>query len=75
VSVIDAAGVPERKSSPHRLMMMLASTVAAFVAASLFLLARRAWRAIDESDPRRVLAGEMSASLQSIAARIGGGRR
>jgi capsule polysaccharide export protein KpsE/RkpR len=47
VSVIDPAGWPEKKSSPHRLILILASTLLALAAGSLFLLAQRSWLAID----------------------------
>jgi uncharacterized protein involved in exopolysaccharide biosynthesis len=70
VSVIDPPGLPEKKSSPHRGIIILASTALAMLAASLYLLARRTWLAIDESDSRRVLAREVSSELASWAARF-----
>lgn len=74
VSVIDAAGWPEKKSSPHRLLVIAISTALALVLASLHLLARRAWLALDQTDMRRVLAREMAAARNSLPGLLGGGR-
>jgi capsule polysaccharide export protein KpsE/RkpR len=74
VRVIDPAGWPERKSSPHRTIIVLSSTAAGFVLASLFLLVRRWWGGLHESDARRTLGLEMAASLRAVAARMYGGR-
>jgi uncharacterized protein involved in exopolysaccharide biosynthesis len=65
VSVIDPAAWPEKKSSPHRLIIILVSTALAFIATSLFLIARRSWLAIDAHDTRRVLAHQISATVMS----------
>jgi capsule polysaccharide export protein KpsE/RkpR len=73
VSVIDAPGWPERKSSPHRLLIALASALLAFVATSLFLLARRSWFSIDEADSRKVLARKIVSTVISYRARDVGG--
>ena len=70
VSEIDAPGLPEKKSSPHRLTVVVLATLFGLVAASLFLLARRSWLAIDGGDTRRVMAREMAASVTSLSSRI-----
>jgi capsule polysaccharide export protein KpsE/RkpR len=56
VSVIDVPGVPERKSGPHRTLIVLISTLLSAVLTAVFLLARRSWRDMDDDDPRRTLA-------------------
>ena len=73
VRVVDQAGWPEKKSSPHRSIIVLVSTAAGFAVCSLFLLVRRWWRALDESDARKRLGLEMAASLVAAAARVRGG--
>ncbi len=49
VSVIDPAGWPEKKSSPHRLILVLVSTLIALVAGSLFLMVQRSWVSVDDA--------------------------
>ena len=56
VSVIDVPGLPERKSGPHRTLIVLISTLLSAVLTAAFLLARRSWRGMDDDDPRQVLA-------------------
>jgi capsule polysaccharide export protein KpsE/RkpR len=73
VSVIDPAGWPEKKSGPHRRLIVLVATVLALVLTSLFLLARRSWLAVDEADTRRVLARAMAATLRKYDPRARGG--
>jgi uncharacterized protein involved in exopolysaccharide biosynthesis len=75
VGVIDPAGWPERKSSPHRLVITLVSTALALMMASMFLLAQRSWLAIHETDARRLLAADVAATLMRQATRFRGGSR
>jgi capsule polysaccharide export protein KpsE/RkpR len=75
VSVIDPPGLPEKKSSPHRLIIILASTVLGFILASLFLLLQRSWLSIPEGDTRRMLACQMASALTDLRTRIGRGVR
>ena len=70
ISVIDPPGWPEKKSSPHRLIIILASTVLALMTASLFLLAQRSWHSIDEDDTRRVLARQITETLMAFSGRL-----
>lgn len=69
VSVIDPAGIPEKKSSPHRLIIIAIALIVASVGASLFLLARRSWLSIDDGDTRRVLAKDVGTSLRKLVRR------
>jgi capsule polysaccharide export protein KpsE/RkpR len=70
VSIIDPAGWPERKSSPHRLIVILVSTLLGFVIGSLFLLGQRSWLAMEEVDTRRVIGRELAASVVSVLVRL-----
>ena len=75
ISVIDPPGWPERKSSPHRLIIVLVSTVLALVAASLLLLVQRSWLAMNETDGRKVLARQIATTLMAYPVRYGRGNR
>lgn len=59
ISVIDAPGIAEKKSSPHRLWVTLLLTFFSCAVTSAFVLARYYWSAMSPSDPRRALAEEM----------------
>jgi LPS O-antigen subunit length determinant protein (WzzB/FepE family) len=65
VSVIDFPGLPERKSGPHRTLIVLISTLLSFVGTSIYLLARRSWREMDDQDPRRMLATRIGTTIQN----------
>jgi len=56
VSTIDAAGWPEKKSSPRRLIFMLAGTLIALFLTSFTMLLLRNWRELDERDDLKKLA-------------------
>jgi len=75
VRLIDPAGWPEKKSSPHRTIIVLISSAAGFLFGSLFLLVQRWWRALDESDSRKRLGREIAAPLLAGSARLRGGVR
>jgi capsule polysaccharide export protein KpsE/RkpR len=55
VGVIDAPGVPERKSGPHRMLIVLVLTILSIVVTGAYLLVRRSWLALDPEDDRRLL--------------------
>jgi capsule polysaccharide export protein KpsE/RkpR len=59
VSVIDPPGVPEKKSFPPRLLLILALTFLSFVAASTAILLRDRWSRVGSGDPRKRLAMEI----------------
>jgi capsule polysaccharide export protein KpsE/RkpR len=75
VRVIDPPGLPERKSSPHRLTIILVSTIVVFVITSLLLLAQNSWLVIHEADGRKVLARQIAATLKAYPTRYGRGNR
>jgi len=75
VSVIDPPSWPEKKSSPHRLIIIFASTVLALVAASFFLLTQRSWLAMNERDSRKVLLRQVVTTLIAYKARYARGNR
>jgi uncharacterized protein involved in exopolysaccharide biosynthesis len=63
VSVIDPPGIPERKSSPARLLVALSLTAFSFVVTAVLLLLRESWEKVSANDSRKVLAEEVLASI------------
>lgn len=55
VSVIDAPGLPEKKSFPPRMLLTLLLTLISFASASAAILIRDHWAKIDPRDPRKAL--------------------
>jgi uncharacterized protein involved in exopolysaccharide biosynthesis len=59
VKVLDPADVPEKKSFPPRLLIILAG-IAIFIAAGIaWVLLKAAWQEVDQQDPRKALAQEV----------------
>ena len=65
IGVIDFPGYPERRTGPHRTLIVLISTALSFVLTAVFLLMRRWWLGMDELDGRRVLADRIGATIQA----------
>jgi capsule polysaccharide export protein KpsE/RkpR len=65
IGVIDLPGYPERRTGPHRTLIVLISTALSFVLTAAFLLMRRWWLGMDELDGRRVLADRIGATIQA----------
>lgn len=64
VNIIDAPGVPEKKSFPPRALLSLASTLVIVCIGSCVILMRHYWLLLDPSDSRRVFAGEVLAAIR-----------
>jgi capsule polysaccharide export protein KpsE/RkpR len=63
VGIIDFPNIPERKSGPHRLLIVLISTMFSIGMTAIYLLARRCWLELDDFDPRRELATQIKATM------------
>jgi len=77
VKVLDPAKIPERKSYPHRLVIMFFGTFLFFSASVIWVLGAEQWRAANPSDPRKILAQEIMATVKEPAhwfSRNGAGR-
>ncbi len=59
IAVIDPAGVPEKKSYPPRLMLVLLLTFIFIAATAIAILPRNHWSGVDSGDPRKKLANEV----------------
>lgn len=65
VKVLDAADVPEQKSFPPRMLLVLLGMVLALGGGSAWVLARARWREVDAADPRKVLATDVFQTVQA----------
>lgn len=79
VKVLDAPSVPQKKSFPPRLLVVMLGTFLALTGGTAWLLGHAAWRAIDAADPRRALAVAVGSDLRSVVSwvsvnRLSGGR-
>jgi uncharacterized protein involved in exopolysaccharide biosynthesis len=67
VKVLDPALVPERKSSPKRLLIMISGTLIAVILCVAFELGSARWRDIDPQDPRKAFVEEVAATVSAQA--------
>jgi capsule polysaccharide export protein KpsE/RkpR len=67
VKVLDAANVPERKSFPPRLLIIILCTFAGLMAATGLVMGKASWQKTDAQDPRKVFAQEI---FQTVRARM-----
>lgn len=65
VKILDPGRVPEKKSFPPRLLIMFLGTFLAFSVSLVCVLAANQWRQADPSDPRKMLAQEVVASVKT----------
>ena len=63
VRVIDAPGIPEKKSFPPRVILSLVLTLLSFAASSALLLLKERWHSVDSADPRKRLVEVITASI------------
>jgi len=56
VNVIDPANVPEKKSFPPRLLIILVLTTVSFALTAIWVIGSAQWREVDPRDPRKRLA-------------------
>jgi capsule polysaccharide export protein KpsE/RkpR len=59
VQVLDPAIVPDKKSFPHRLLIMLAGVLLGFLFSSAWIVGRTVWERVDASDARKLFAQEV----------------
>lgn len=70
VNVIDAPGIPEKKSFPPRLLLTLLLTAAATGLTASLLLFKRQWSEVNATDPRRVLAHQVYMTVNGALRRL-----
>ena len=67
VKVLDPARVPERKSSPPRLLIVFLGTFFAASVCLVWVVGSSHWHQADADDPRKILALEVAAALKARA--------
>lgn len=65
VKVLDPPEVPQRKSFPPHMLIMLLGGFLAFTLAVVWVMARAQWDATDPTDPRKVLALEIAGTVKA----------
>jgi uncharacterized protein involved in exopolysaccharide biosynthesis len=70
IRVIDAPGVPEKKSSPPRALLLVLGTMAILICAAAFTLVRNQWEQLDPRDARRELLAQMAGDLVEHGRRL-----
>ena len=65
VKVLDPARIPEKKSSPPRLVIMLSGTFLAFAMSVVWVLGSARWQEADPQDPRKIFAQEVAETLRA----------
>lgn len=67
VKVLDPARVPQKKSFPPRLLILVLGTFLAGACSVVWVLGGKVWEEADANDPRKVLALEVAATLRAHA--------
>ena len=67
VKVLDPGQVPEKKSFPPRLLIMVLGTFLVLSISVVWVLGAEQWRAADPGDPRKILAQEIMATMKERA--------
>lgn len=65
VKILDPPEVPQKKSFPPRLLIMLLGGFLAFTLAVFWVMARAHWNETDSADPRKALALEMATTVRA----------
>jgi uncharacterized protein involved in exopolysaccharide biosynthesis len=67
VKVLDPARIPEWKSSPPRLVIVLLGTSLVLCCCVVWLLGSTRWKEVDPQDPRKIFAQEVARTLKAQA--------
>jgi len=59
VKILDVANVPEKKSTPHRLLIIVMGTLLAFSMGIALVVGDTTWQKMDSQDPRRQFGQEV----------------
>jgi uncharacterized protein involved in exopolysaccharide biosynthesis len=65
VKVLDPARIPEKKSFPHRFIIMILGTFLACALSVVWVLGAARWKEVDPQDPRKVFAQEIAGTLKA----------
>jgi uncharacterized protein involved in exopolysaccharide biosynthesis len=67
VKILDTASVPEKKSFPPRLVIMVLGTFFVFGFSLVWVLGSTRWKEVDPQDPRRIFLQEVAGTLKAHA--------
>jgi capsule polysaccharide export protein KpsE/RkpR len=70
VSVIDPANLPEKKSSPHRLLIIVVMTILSIAGGVAWILGCKRIQSLEDADPRRQLALSTAEGWRRLRNRI-----
>jgi capsule polysaccharide export protein KpsE/RkpR len=65
VKILDDGDVPERKSFPPRLLLMLLGTIFVVIMGGIWLRAQERWQEIDPASPGKILANDVSQTIRT----------
>lgn len=65
VKVLDAADIPEKKSFPPRMILILAGTSLVLMLGGVWVLQKQRWQQTDANDPAKVLALDVMNSVRA----------
>lgn len=71
VKVLDSPNIPDKKSFPPRLVIMLLGTALAFGLATTWIFGRKAWDQTDSNDPTKVFAQEVITTMKASIPKFG----
>jgi len=66
VAMLDSPIVPQKKSSPHRLRIMVLGTLFSFAVGVAIVVGQNRWQQVEPDNPQKVLAEEILRSLRLI---------
>jgi capsule polysaccharide export protein KpsE/RkpR len=65
VKVLDQADVPEEKSYPPRILVILLGTAFVCILGSVWVLTHARWQEVDPRDPKKILAEEIIGTIRT----------
>ena len=65
MKVLDPPLVPQKKSFPPRLLIMVLGVFLATIFSATWILAQSAWEAVDPRDPRKAVATEVWSDIRA----------
>jgi capsule polysaccharide export protein KpsE/RkpR len=71
VKVLDSPSIPDKKSFPPRLLIMLMGTALAFALATTWVFGKKAWDQTDSIDPRKAFAQEVFSAVKASIPKFG----
>jgi capsule polysaccharide export protein KpsE/RkpR len=70
LNIVDPANLPERKSFPPRLVLILGSTFVIVALGALWILAVERWQCISYDDPAKLLVQNVRQSVNDFGSRV-----